>query len=112
MATLLEIAARLQSMNAIENMLLVVAKATLILAIARLLLLVLPRASAATKHLVATAALVSVAAMPVMTLVVPAWNVVVEQPPAQAPAAQAPLRGSSGRCVRSAPPTPSRSRDE
>ena len=77
MTTILELAARLQSADAIETMLLVIAKATLILAIARLLLMVMPRASAATKHVVATAALVAVAAMPVMTVLVPAWNMAV-----------------------------------
>lgn len=79
MTTLLELAARLQAAGAIETMLLVLLKATLILLAARLLLLVMPRASAATKHVVATAALVAVAAMPVMTVIVPAWNIVVEQ---------------------------------
>lgn len=72
MTTLFELAARLQSANAAEGMLWMVVKATLILAIARLLLLVMPRASAATKHLVATAALVAVAAMPIATVVLPA----------------------------------------
>jgi len=86
MTTLLELAARLQAAGAVETMLLVIVKATLILAIARLLLMVMPRASAATKHVVATAALVAVAAMPVMTVVVPAWNIVVEKP-APAPVA-------------------------
>jgi beta-lactamase regulating signal transducer with metallopeptidase domain/Flp pilus assembly protein TadD len=60
--------------------LLVLAKVTLILAIARLLLAVLPRASAATRHVIATAALVGVAAMPVLTIAIPAWNVVVDTP--------------------------------
>jgi beta-lactamase regulating signal transducer with metallopeptidase domain/tetratricopeptide (TPR) repeat protein len=79
MTTLLELAARLQAAGAIETMLLVIVKATLILAIARLLLMGMPRASAATKHMVATAALVAVAAMPVMTVIVPAWHIAVEQ---------------------------------
>ena len=46
MTTLFELAARLQSANAAEGMLWMVLKATLILAIARLLLMVMPRASA------------------------------------------------------------------
>lgn len=79
MTTLLELAARLQAADAIETMLLVLLKATLILLVARLLLMVMPRASAATRHIVATAALVAVAAMPVMTVIVPTWNIVVEQ---------------------------------
>lgn len=85
MTTILELAARLQSAEAIETMLLVIAKATLILAIARVMLMAMPRASAAAKHAVATAALVAVAAMPVMTLLVPAWNMSVI--PAAAPRA-------------------------
>ena len=77
MATLFEIAARIQAAGGAESTLLILVKATLVLAIARLLLFALPRASAATKHLIATAALVGVAAMPVLTFVIPAWNVVV-----------------------------------
>jgi len=45
MATLFEIAARLQAAGAAEGMLLIVVKATLILAIARLLLVAIPRAA-------------------------------------------------------------------
>ena len=61
MTTLFELAARLQAANAAEGLLLMLVKATLILAIARLLLPAIPRASAATKHPVATAALIAVA---------------------------------------------------
>ena len=89
MTTLFELAARLQAAGAVETMLLVVLKATLILAIARVLLMAMPRASAATKHIVATAALVAVAAMPIATVVVPAWHVVVEKPASGAAASQA-----------------------
>ena len=81
MTTLFELAARLQAAGAIESMLLVILKATLILAVARLLLMVMPRASAATKHIVATSALVAVAVMPVMTVLVPAWNIYVADQP-------------------------------
>src|SRR5687768_9589495 len=84
MTTLFELAARLQAAGAVETMLLVVLKATLILAIARVLLMAMPRAAAATKHIVATAALVAVAAMPLATVVVPAWHIVVEKPGAAA----------------------------
>ncbi|HJQ39059.1 MAG TPA: M56 family metallopeptidase [Thermoanaerobaculia bacterium] len=80
MATLFELAARIQAAGGGESLLLVLAKVTLILAIARLLLAALPRASAATRHLIATAALVGVAAVPVLTLAIPAWNVVVNMP--------------------------------
>jgi beta-lactamase regulating signal transducer with metallopeptidase domain/tetratricopeptide (TPR) repeat protein len=83
MTTLFELAARLQSANALEGMLWMVLKVTLILAIARLLLMVMPRASAAMKHLVATAALVAVAAMPLATVVLPAleWRLPVASAP-------------------------------
>src|SRR6185436_14891401 len=87
MATLFELAARIQAAGGAGSMLLMLLKATLILAIARVLLAALPRASAATRHLVATAALVGVAAIPVLTFVVPAWNLVVAPAP---PAAAAP----------------------
>jgi len=79
MATLFELAARLQAAGAVESLLLILAKATLILLIARVLLAAMPRASAATKHVVATAALIAVAAMPLLTVVVPAWNIAVKQ---------------------------------
>lgn len=72
MTTLFELAARLQAANAAEELLWMAVKATLILAIARLLLAAMPRASAAMKHVVATAALIAVAAMPIATLVLPA----------------------------------------
>ncbi|MGZ5441719.1 MAG: TPR end-of-group domain-containing protein [Thermoanaerobaculia bacterium] len=81
MTTLFELAARLQSANAAEGMLWMVVKATLILGIARLLLVVMPRASAAMKHLVATAALVAVAAMPIATLVLPSLELPVTRDP-------------------------------
>ena len=77
MTTLFELAAKLQAANAAEGMLWMVLKATVILAIARLLLLVMPRASGAIKHVIATAALLAVAAMPIATLVFPAWELPV-----------------------------------
>ncbi|HEX2121221.1 MAG TPA: M56 family metallopeptidase [Thermoanaerobaculia bacterium] len=88
MATLFELAARIQAAGGAESMLLIIAKATLILAIAKLLLAAMPRASAATRHLIATATLIGVAAMPVLTLVTPAWNVVVAKAIEPAPAAE------------------------
>src|SRR5687767_9141455 len=78
MTMLFELAARLQSADAAEGMLWMVVKATLILVIARLLLAAMPRASAGTKHLVATAALIGVAAMPLVTVFAPAWEVAIE----------------------------------
>ena len=80
MTALLELAARLQSANAAEDMLLLILKATLILLIARLLLMTMPRASAAMKHAIATAALVAVAAMPIATVVVPVWHIYTASP--------------------------------
>jgi beta-lactamase regulating signal transducer with metallopeptidase domain len=90
MKTIFELAARLQAVNAAEQMLLMLVKATLILAIARLLLAALPRASAATKHLVATAALVAVGVMPILSVLVPAWEIVVQPRRAATAAVQTP----------------------
>jgi beta-lactamase regulating signal transducer with metallopeptidase domain/Flp pilus assembly protein TadD len=78
MTTIFELAARLQAAHAAEEMLLMLAKATLILAIARVLLSAVPRASAATRHAIATAALVAVGLMPVLSVVVPAWTIAVQ----------------------------------
>jgi beta-lactamase regulating signal transducer with metallopeptidase domain/Flp pilus assembly protein TadD len=72
MTSLFELAARLQSANAAEGMLWMIVKITLILAIARLLLAALPRASAAMKHLIATAALIGIALLPTLSVVTPA----------------------------------------
>jgi beta-lactamase regulating signal transducer with metallopeptidase domain/tetratricopeptide (TPR) repeat protein len=77
MDTIFAVAARLQSMNVADDLMLILAKATLILLIARLLLAEMPRASAATKHLIATATLVAVACMPLLSVAVPAWQVAV-----------------------------------
>ncbi|HUR81986.1 MAG TPA: M56 family metallopeptidase [Thermoanaerobaculia bacterium] len=71
MTSLFELAERLQSSQTPEAMVWMIAKVTLILAIGRLLLVALPRASAATKHLIATAALIAAAALPVMSVVTP-----------------------------------------
>jgi beta-lactamase regulating signal transducer with metallopeptidase domain/tetratricopeptide (TPR) repeat protein len=82
MTSLLELAARLQAAKAPEDLLLLVAKATLILLIARLLLAAMPRASAAMKHAIATAALIAVAAMPIATMVMPVWHISTAAPKA------------------------------
>jgi beta-lactamase regulating signal transducer with metallopeptidase domain len=79
MTTIFELAARLQLANAAEEMLLMLAKATLILLIARLLLAAMPRAAAATKHMIATATLVGVGLMPILSVVVPAWEIAVQR---------------------------------
>ncbi|MFL6247164.1 MAG: TPR end-of-group domain-containing protein [Thermoanaerobaculia bacterium] len=88
MTTIFELAARLQNANAAEEMLLMLAKATLILAIARLMLMAMPRAAAATKHMIATAALVAVGLMPLLSFSMPEWVVAVK-PRAQAVQAKA-----------------------
>jgi beta-lactamase regulating signal transducer with metallopeptidase domain/tetratricopeptide (TPR) repeat protein len=77
MTTIFELAARLQAAHAAEEMLLMLAKATLILLIARLMLAAVPRAAAATRHMIATAALVAVGLMPILSVVVPAWEIAV-----------------------------------
>ena len=94
MKTILELAARLQSAGAAEGMLWMVVKATLILAIARLLLMAMPRASAAMKHIVATATLIGVAAMPILTVFAPAWNVAVKPRPVATSTEQRPATGN------------------
>ena len=96
MTTLFELAARLQSANAAEGMLWMVLKATLILAIARLLLLAMPRASAAMKHVVATAALVGVAAMPIATVLLPALELPVTREVSAAESTSAGTAGATG----------------
>lgn len=78
MTTIFELAARLQAANAAEEMLLMLAKATLILLIARLLLMAMPRAAAATRHMIATAALVAVGLMPLLSFSMPEWVVAVK----------------------------------
>jgi beta-lactamase regulating signal transducer with metallopeptidase domain/Flp pilus assembly protein TadD len=85
MSTLFALAARLQAAGAAEAMLLIVVKATLILAIARLMIAAVPRASAAMKHAIATAALIGVGVLPILSLVVPAWELAVVKREMSAP---------------------------
>ncbi len=73
--SMIELATRVQSLGLTVPALLVVLKATLILAVVRLLLLAVPRLSAASKHLGITLALCSVLALPVIGLALPAWRV-------------------------------------
>ena len=65
-------------------------RATLIAAIGRLALAVLPRASAASRHLIATVTLAALVALPVATAVLPSWRLPIlpgrEQFRAAAPA--------------------------
>jgi beta-lactamase regulating signal transducer with metallopeptidase domain/tetratricopeptide (TPR) repeat protein len=81
MSPVIEFAARLQSLGIIVPLIVLVVKATLILAIARLLVLAIPRASAASKHLGITAALCGVLLLPFLSLAAPAWNLGVLPPP-------------------------------
>lgn len=85
--SMIDFATRIQSLGLILPALLMILKATLILAIARLLILALPRLSAASKHLGITLALVSVLALPIIGLALPVWRVaVLPSRPAPAPA--------------------------
>ncbi|HEX6083519.1 MAG TPA: M56 family metallopeptidase [Thermoanaerobaculia bacterium] len=95
MTTLFELAARLQSANAAEGMLWLIARITVVLIIARLLLAALPRASAATKHIIATAALIGVALLPVWSAVGPSIEVNVGRASARQPEKRAEARGTS-----------------
>lgn len=94
MTTIFELAARLQAANAAEEMLLMLAKATLILAIARLLLMAVPRAAAATKHMIATAALVAVGLMPLLSFSMPQWVIAVQP---RAAAVESPIADAAAR---------------
>ena len=87
--SMIDLATRIQSLGLTLPALLVVLKATLILAIARVLILAVPRLSAASKHLGITLALVSVLALPIIGLALPVWRVAVlpsHPAPAAAPA--------------------------
>ena len=74
MEPLINLAARLQSFGAIGAFILFLIKATLILGVVRLLLLALPRASAATKHFGITLALGSILVIPIAGFFVPSWS--------------------------------------
>lgn len=74
MEPIIDLAARLQSWGAIGAFLLFFIKATLILLVVRLLLAALPRASAATRHLGVTLALVGVLAIPLIGFMIPSWS--------------------------------------
>ena len=75
--SMIDLATRIQSLGLTLPALLVILKATLILAIARVLVLAVPRLSAASKHLGITLALVSVLALPIIGLALPVWRVAV-----------------------------------
>ncbi|MGZ8851083.1 MAG: TPR end-of-group domain-containing protein [Thermoanaerobaculia bacterium] len=73
MDPMIELATRLQAFGLLGSAFLIVIKATLILLIVRLMIAAVPRASAASKHLAITIALCSVVALPLVTVIAPAW---------------------------------------
>lgn len=83
MNALIDLATRLQATGLGGATLLVVLKITLILAVAWLVSLALPRASAAAKHLGLTLALCSTLLLPLLTLASPNWHIGVLQAPAE-----------------------------
>jgi beta-lactamase regulating signal transducer with metallopeptidase domain len=78
-----------------EILLVSLVKASLILALAQLLVMALPALSAAMKHLLLTAGIAAFAVIPLLAIFAPAWEVTVESevPPAvlRAPVAAAPV---------------------
>ncbi|HEX6178432.1 MAG TPA: M56 family metallopeptidase, partial [Thermoanaerobaculia bacterium] len=74
MTPIVDVASWLQSWGAIGSFVLLVIKATLIFAIARLVIAANPRASAATRHITLTAALLGVLLLPILTFVAPTWH--------------------------------------
>ncbi|HEX9160262.1 MAG TPA: M56 family metallopeptidase [Thermoanaerobaculia bacterium] len=95
--SMIEFATRVQSLGLILPALLVLLKVTLILVVARLLLLAVPHTSAAAKHLGITLALCSVIAIPVIGIAVPAWRLAVfPARSATAAAEQAKVIGATG----------------
>ena len=75
MQPVIEVATWLQSLGAIGAFILLVVKATLLLLLARVVLAAIPRTSAATRHIVLTAALCGVLILPVLAFVAPSWHV-------------------------------------
>ncbi len=75
MTPLIEFAARLQSLGAIGAFILLIVKATVVLVIARLVVAALANASAAARHVALTAAITAVLILPLLMVLVPAWNV-------------------------------------
>lgn len=74
MNPMIDFAGWLQSLGMAGMVIVLVVKATLILVIARLLLLAFPRASAASRHLGVTLALCSILLLPFAAFVVPGWQ--------------------------------------
>ncbi len=82
MDPMIELATRLQAFGLLGSAVLIVIKATLVLIIARLLIAAVPRASAAFKHLALTIALCAVVALPLVSVIAPAWQLGVLPSPA------------------------------
>lgn len=85
---LIDFASRLQAAGLGGPAVILFVKSTLILAIGWLVTAALPRASAATRHLILTATLCSALLLPIVTMTVPSWKLgVLAAPPAPAPVA-------------------------
>ncbi|MBK5259749.1 MAG: hypothetical protein JJE51_09155 [Thermoanaerobaculia bacterium] len=80
MNPMIDFAAWLQALGMAGVVIVLVVKATLILVIARLLLLAFPRASAASRHLGVTVALCSILLLPFAAFVAPGWQWAVLAP--------------------------------
>jgi beta-lactamase regulating signal transducer with metallopeptidase domain/Flp pilus assembly protein TadD len=99
--SMIDFATTVQSFGIVMPALLVILKATLVLAIARLLLVAFPRLSAASKHLLITLALCSAIALPIVGLAVPVWKLAVlpangSPASAGAPAVKSPAPAEAG----------------
>lgn len=94
--SMIDLATHVQSLGLALPALIVILKATLILAIARLFLLAVPRLSAASRHLGITLALCSVLALPIIALALPVWRIgILPSRPATPPPAAAPSHNQS-----------------
>ncbi len=82
MSPIIDAATTLQAFGPLGPAILLVIKVTVILLIARLMVLAVPRSSAATKHLAITVALCGVIALPLLSLAIPAWRLPLLPAPA------------------------------
>src|ERR1051325_848382 len=77
MQSLIDTAFALQRSGAFELLLPLLLKATLIALIGRLVIAAVPRASAATRYLVALTTLAALLLLPVMTIALPSWRLAI-----------------------------------
>lgn len=77
MQALIDAAFALQRSGALELLLPLLLKATLIALIGRLLILAVPRASAATRYLVALSTLAALLLLPILTIALPTWRLAI-----------------------------------